>query len=164
MTALPKFTGQFEHSLDEKGRLTIPARLRARLGDHFVLTIAPPEPCLAMYPESAWSDFCAKLEAAPRKDAQYRSFVRHLFAYTEEVTLDGQGRLLIPPSLRDYAHLERDPRSSLQPRAELREHLLHGDGGAYGSLRIVIGGRPSLSGERCPRAVIAQRPLHEGYC
>jgi MraZ protein len=108
MTALPKFTGQFEHSLDEKGRLTIPARFRARLGDHFVLTIAPPEPCLAMYPESAWSDFCAKLEAAPRKDAQYRSFVRHLFAHTDEVTLDGQGRLLIPPALREHAHLERD--------------------------------------------------------
>ena len=108
MSSLPKFTGQFEHSLDEKGRLTIPARFRARLGDHFVLTIAPPEPCLAMYPDSAWSEFCAKLEAAPRKDAQYRSFVRHLFAHTEEVTLDGQGRLLIPPALREHAHLERD--------------------------------------------------------
>ena len=108
MSALPKFTGQFEHSLDEKGRLTIPARFRARLGDHFVLTIAPPDPCLALYPETAWSDFCAKLEAAPRKDEQYRGFVRHLFAHTEEVTLDGQGRLLIPPPLRDYAGLERD--------------------------------------------------------
>ena len=108
MSALPKFTGQFEHSLDDKGRLTIPARFRARLGDHFVLTIAPPEPCLAMYPDSAWSEFCAKLEAAPRKDAQYRSFVRHLFAHTEEVMLDAQGRLLIPPALRDYAKLDRD--------------------------------------------------------
>ena len=108
MTTLPKFTGQFEHSLDDKGRLTIPARFRARLGDHFVLTIAPPEPCLAMYPELAWLDFCAKLEAAPRKDAQYRSFVRHLFAHTEEVTLDSQGRLLIPPPLREYARLERE--------------------------------------------------------
>ncbi|MBV8223075.1 MAG: division/cell wall cluster transcriptional repressor MraZ [Candidatus Eremiobacteraeota bacterium] len=108
MSTLPKFTGQFEHSLDEKGRLTIPARLRARLGEHFVLTIAPPEPALAMYPDAAWSEFCAKLEAAPRKDAQYRSFVRHLFAHTEEATLDAQGRLLIPPTLRDYAQLERD--------------------------------------------------------
>ena len=108
MSALPKFTGQFEHSLDEKGRLTIPARFRSRLSDHFVLTIAPPDPCLAMYPEPAWSDFCAKLEAAPRKDEQYRSFVRHLFAHTEEVTLDAQGRLLIPPPLREYAALERD--------------------------------------------------------
>ena len=67
MSALPKFTGHYEHSLDDKGRLTIPARFRARLGDHFVLTIAPPDPCLAMYPETTWSEFCAKLESATRK-------------------------------------------------------------------------------------------------
>ena len=108
MSALPKFTGRYEHSLDEKGRLTIPARLRARLGDHFVLTIAPPDQCLALYPESTWSEFCAKLEAAPRKDAQYRAFVRHLFAHTEEVTLDAQGRLVVPQSLRELAGIEND--------------------------------------------------------
>lgn len=108
MSALPKFTGQYEHSLDDKGRLTIPARLRARLGDHFVLTIAPPDPCLAMYPETTWSEFCAKLESATRKDATYRAFVRHLFANTEEVSLDSQGRLLLPASLREMARIERD--------------------------------------------------------
>ncbi|HEV2038020.1 MAG TPA: division/cell wall cluster transcriptional repressor MraZ [Candidatus Eremiobacteraceae bacterium] len=108
MSAFPKFTGQYEHSLDDKGRLTIPARLRARLGDHFVLTIAPPEPCLAMYPETSWSDFCSKLEAAPRKDAQYRAFVRHLFAHTEEISLDSQGRLLLPVLLREMVGLKRD--------------------------------------------------------
>jgi MraZ protein len=108
MSALPKFTGQFEHSLDDKGRLTIPARMRARLGDHFVLTIAPPEACLAMYPEAAWAEFCAKLEAAPRKDTAYRAFVRHLFANTEEISLDSQGRLLLPAALRDLARIERD--------------------------------------------------------
>ena len=108
MSGLPKFTGRFEHTLDDKGRLTIPARFRARLGHHFVLTIAPPEPCLAMYPESAWSEFCAKLEAAARKDDQYRSFVRHLFAHTEEVSLDSQGRLIVPAPLREYGKVERD--------------------------------------------------------
>ena len=108
MSAFPKFSGQFEHSLDDKGRLTIPARLRARLGDHFVLTIAPPEPCLVMYPEATWSEFCARLESAPRKDAQYRSFVRHLFAHTEEISLDAQGRLLLPAGLREMAGIKRD--------------------------------------------------------
>ena len=108
MTALPKFTGQFAHSLDDKGRLTVPARLRGRLGDHFVMTIAPPETCLALYPEATWSEFCAKLEAATRKDARYRSFVRHLFANTEEVSLDGQGRVMVPPPLREFAGIERD--------------------------------------------------------
>lgn len=108
MSAFPKFTGQYEHSLDDKGRLTIPARLRARLGDHFVLTIAPPDPCLAMYPESTWLDVCARIEAAPRKDPQYRSFVRHLFAHTEEISLDSQGRLLLPAALREMAAIKRD--------------------------------------------------------
>jgi transcriptional regulator MraZ len=108
MSAFPKFTGQFEHSLDDKGRLTIPARFRARLGDHFVLTIAPPDPCLAMYPEATWLEVCSKLEAAPRKDAQYRSFVRHLFAHTEEISLDSQGRLLLPAALREMAGIGRD--------------------------------------------------------
>jgi len=108
MTALPKFTGQYEHSLDEKGRLTVPARLRSRLGDHFVLTIAPPDPCLALYPDAAWSDFCGKLESAARKDNRYRSFVRHLFANSDEVTLDSAGRLLVPQALREYAKIDRD--------------------------------------------------------
>lgn len=108
MSAFPKFTGQYEHSLDDKGRLTIPARIRARLGDHFVLTIAPPEPCLAMYPEPTWLEFCTKLEAAPRKDASYRAFVRHLFANTEEISLDAQGRLLLPAALREMARIKRD--------------------------------------------------------
>lgn len=61
-----------------------------------------------MYPESTWSEFCSKLEAAPRKDAQYRAFVRHLFANTEEVSADAQGRLLIPSVLRDAVGLQRE--------------------------------------------------------
>ena len=108
MTALPKFTGQFDHSLDDKGRLTVPARLRSRLGDHFVLTIAPPDACLALYPEPTWSEFCAKLESATRKDGRYRSFVRHLFANTEEVSPDAQGRVVVPQALREYAGIDRD--------------------------------------------------------
>lgn len=108
MSVLPKFTGHFVHSLDEKGRLTIPARLRAKLGDHFILTIAPPDLCLALYPETTWADFCEKLEAAALKDQRFRAFVRHLFANTEEVSLDGQGRFVVPAGLRAYAGIERD--------------------------------------------------------
>jgi len=108
MSVLPKFTGQFVHSLDEKGRLTIPARIRAKLGDHFIMTIAPPDACLALYPETTWADFCDKLEAAALKDHRYRSFVRHLFANTEEASLDGQGRFVVPAALRAYAAIDRD--------------------------------------------------------
>ncbi len=105
---LPRFTGSVEHALDDKGRLIVPARFRERLGTGFVLTIAQPDPCLALYPAPTWAEFCNRLEAAPRKDERFRRLVRHLFANTEEVACDAQGRLLIPAPLRTYAGIERD--------------------------------------------------------
>ncbi len=105
---LPRFSGSVEHALDDKGRLIVPARFRERLGTGFILTIAPPEPCLVLYPEQTWAEFCARLEAAPTKDERYRRFVRYVFAHTEEVACDAQGRLLIPGTLREYAGIERD--------------------------------------------------------
>ena len=108
MASRPLFTGSVEHSLDDKGRLVVPARFRDRLGTGFFLTIGEPDHCLALYPAAIWMEFCAKLEAAPVKDARYRAFVRRLFAYTEELSCDGQGRLVIPPALRAWAQIERD--------------------------------------------------------
>ncbi len=104
----PLFTGSVEHSLDDKGRLVVPARFRERLGAGFFLTIAHPDACLALYPASTWAERCAKLDAAPVKDAAYRSFVRYLFAHTDELSCDAQGRLLIAPALRTYAGIEKD--------------------------------------------------------
>jgi len=105
---VPRFVGSAEHAIDEKGRLVVPARFRERLGAEFVLTIAQPDPCLALYPAATWDRVCERLEAAPTKDQRYRRFMRHLFAHTEEVGCDGQGRLLIPPALRAYAGIERE--------------------------------------------------------
>ncbi len=104
----PLFTGSVEHGLDDKGRLVVPARFRERLGAGFFLTIAEPDPCLALYPASTWADFCARLEAAANKDARFRAYVRHLGAHTDEVSTDAQGRLLIPAALRAYAGIEKD--------------------------------------------------------
>jgi len=104
----PLFTGSVEHSLDDKGRLVVPARFRERLGAGFFLTIAEPDPCLALYPAATWADVCARIEAAPVKDARYRSYVRHLFAHTEELSVDAQGRLVIPSALRAFAAIEKD--------------------------------------------------------
>lgn len=104
----PRFTGSVEHALDDKGRLVIPARFRERLGSGFFLTIARPDPCLALYPSSTWEEVCARLEAAPTKDERFRRFIRHLFAHTEEATCDAQGRLVIPATLRAYAGITKD--------------------------------------------------------
>jgi MraZ protein len=108
MSDRPLFTGSVEHSLDDKGRLVVPARFRERLGAGFFLTIAEPDPCLALYPAATWADVCARIEAAPLKDARYRSYVRHLFAHTEELSVDAQGRLVIPAPLRAFAGIEKD--------------------------------------------------------
>lgn len=108
MPDLPRFSGSVEHALDEKSRLVVPARFRERLGAGFVITIARPDPCLALYPSLTWAEFCARLEAAPRKDDAFRRVVRSIFANTEEVGCDIQGRIVIPAPLRKYAAIERD--------------------------------------------------------
>jgi len=105
---VPRFTGQAEHALDDKGRLVVPARFRERLGPGFIVTIAQPDPCLALYPSSTWDAVCERLESASRKDERYRRFVRHLSAHTEEAQCDAQGRLVIPPKLRAYAGIVRE--------------------------------------------------------
>ena len=63
---------------------------------NFVLTIAPPDGCLALYPSTTWVEYCERLEAVPKKDERYRRFVRYLFANTEEVGSDNQGRVVSP--------------------------------------------------------------------
>jgi MraZ protein len=105
---MPRFTGSVEHALDDKGRLVVPSRFRERLGSGFILTIAPPDGCLALYPAGTWEAICERLQAAPLKDERYRRFVRHLFAHTDEVSCDPQGRLLVPPALRTYGGIVRD--------------------------------------------------------
>ena len=104
----PLFTGSSEHALDEKGRLVVPARFRERLGPGFFLTIAPPDACLALFPAPAWHEICDRLQAAPNKDARFRAFVRHLFAHTEELSPDAQGRITLPAPLRALAGIEKE--------------------------------------------------------
>jgi MraZ protein len=104
----PRLSGMVEHALDDKGRLIVPARFRERLGPGFVLTVAPPDPCLALYPTTVWTDFCARLASTPRKDDAFRRALRSIFSLTDEVTCDAQGRILIPARLRDFAGIVRD--------------------------------------------------------
>jgi MraZ protein len=104
---LPRFAGSELHALDDKGRLIVPSRFRERLGSSFVLSIAPHDPCLVLYPTVTWTRFCERLEEAPLKDDRFRRVVRFLFAHTEEVGFDNQGRVVIPATLRAYAGIER---------------------------------------------------------
>lgn len=104
----PRFTGESEHSLDEKGRLVVPARYREALGPTFMVAAAPADPCLILYPIVAWERVLQRLEDAATKDGAYRRFRRRFLAQAEDASCDAQGRLVIPPRLRAVAGLERE--------------------------------------------------------
>ncbi len=101
------FIGEYQHSLDEKGRLIIPVKLREGLGERFIATRGLDE-CLFIYPLPEWEAMQQKLKALPSTKADARAFMRFFFSGAAECELDRQGRTLIPASLREYAGLDRD--------------------------------------------------------
>ena len=101
------FLGEFIHTFDEKGRLTIPAKFRDGLADGLVVTRSI-DPCLAIYPMEEWNELAAKVSQLPMTDRLARAFRRLVFANASDATLDKQGRVLIPPRLREYAGLDSE--------------------------------------------------------
>ncbi|HHY92775.1 MAG TPA: division/cell wall cluster transcriptional repressor MraZ [Firmicutes bacterium] len=101
------FMGEYQHALDSKGRLFIPARLRDELGERFIITRGL-DRCLFVYPLSEWATLERKLKELPFTRSEARAFVRFFFAGATECELDNQGRVLIPPTLRTYAGIERE--------------------------------------------------------
>lgn len=98
-------TGQYTHSLDVKGRVNFPARLRDELGDHFIITRGL-DNCLFVYSMKEWAQLAAKLDELPiSKSAPLNRF---FFAGAAEVEADKQGRVLLPAHLREFAGLTRD--------------------------------------------------------
>lgn len=99
--------GEFNHNIDEKGRLIIPAKLRDDLGENFVICNGL-EGCLFVYSQEEWSKFVTELEALPRMSKDARIYKRYFFGSASEGTFDKQGRVVIPPPLRKTANLEKD--------------------------------------------------------
>ena len=97
-------TGTYEHSIDAKGRLLIPAKLREELGVTFYLAMGI-DTCLAIYPQSTWDKFTEKFASLPMTQSKV---MRPLFANAVKCELDSQGRIVIPQKLRRYAQLEKD--------------------------------------------------------
>ncbi len=98
------FAGEFAHSLDEKGRLAIPAKFRARFKEGAVVTRWMGE-CLAIFPVDEWDGINAEIRKRPRTDPTVQQFVHFLVAGAHEAEPDGQGRIVIPSHLRQYAGL-----------------------------------------------------------
>lgn len=101
------FLGEHQHSLDAKGRLIVPAKFRADLGDRFIVTRGL-DRCLFAYPISEWQVIEGKLKALPLTQSDARAFVRFFFSGATECEMDKQGRIMLPANLREYAGLERE--------------------------------------------------------
>lgn len=99
--------GEFQHSIDAKGRLIVPVKFREGLGDTFVVTKGL-DKCLFVYPMAQWDVLEGKLTALPFTDPNARAFVRVFFSGASECEVDKQGRILLPANLREYAHVEKD--------------------------------------------------------
>ena len=108
------FRGTFEHTIDEKGRVAVPARFREILqatnDERVVITnfFVGRIRCLDVYPHAAWMHLEERLQAKPQFDQRVLRFQNYYFAAAQDCVLDKQGRILMPPSLREYAGLARD--------------------------------------------------------
>ena len=99
--------GVFEHSLDAKGRLIMPAKIREDIGDKFIITKGL-DGCLFGFSKKEWDNFEEKLKTLPLTNKNARDFVRFFLSGATECEVDKQGRFLIAGNLREYASLEKD--------------------------------------------------------
>lgn len=101
------FIGEYTHTIDEKGRLAVPSKMRRDIGTGAVITRGI-DNCLWVYPKKEWQALAEKLASLPITDANSRAFSRLMLAGAMEVEFDSQGRALIPAYLRDYAGLGKN--------------------------------------------------------
>ena len=99
--------GEYEHSLDAKGRLIMPSKLRQDIGEKFIITKGL-DGCLFVFSQNEWNKFETKLKTLPLSDKNARNFVRFFLSGATECEIDKQGRFLIPANLRESAKLEKD--------------------------------------------------------
>lgn len=99
--------GEYEHSIDVKGRVSMPAKLKSDIGERFVITKGL-EGCLFVYSLTEWENFETKLREFPLTNKNARTLTRFFLAGATECEIDKQGRFLIPANLREYANLEKE--------------------------------------------------------
>lgn len=99
--------GTYVHSVDEKGRLAVPAKLRVELGDPFYITCLNSE-CIYAYSEEEWEKFADKLNAIPQTDPKAQRYVRMIFSSACKCEPDKQGRVLLPQLLREKVGIDKE--------------------------------------------------------
>lgn len=101
------FMGEYNHTVDKKGRLIMPAKFREMLNDKFIITKGL-DHCLFVYPIDEWEFIEQKLRSLPFTQKDARAFVRFFFSGALETEIDKQGRILIPPNLREFAKINKE--------------------------------------------------------
>lgn len=101
------FLGEYQHTVDEKGRIVMPRKFRDRLDDGCVITKGQ-EHCLYVFPMEQWELEVERVQRLPRTDQRARKFVRSFFAAASDVKLDRSGRVVVSEQLRSYAGLDKD--------------------------------------------------------
>ena len=101
------FMGEYNHTIDAKGRLIIPSKFREALGDEFVVTKGM-DGCLFVFDNSEWQNFAEKLRELLMMDKEVRQFTRFFLAGAASVEVDKQGRILLPSVLREFADITKD--------------------------------------------------------
>lgn len=104
------FRGRFEHSLDSKGRLSVPSKFREVLRENYdeKLVITNFDGCLWAYPVKEWQDLESRINALPQFKDEVKALQRVFVSAAVECPIDKPGRILIPPTLREYAGIKRD--------------------------------------------------------
>ncbi|KUP07011.1 cell division protein MraZ [Bacillus coahuilensis m2-6] len=101
------FMGEYQHNIDQKGRLIVPSKFRDNLGESFVITRGLDQ-CLFGYPMNEWRILEDKLKTLPLTKKDARAFTRFFFSGASECEIDKQGRINLPTSLVSYASLEKE--------------------------------------------------------
>lgn len=101
------FLGEYQHALDDKGRVVLPRKYRDALEHGCVITKGQ-EHCIYVFTMERWQDEMAKVAKLPRTDRRSRNFSRSFFAGASDQTIDKQGRIAIPENLRNFASLEKE--------------------------------------------------------
>ena len=101
------FTGEYRHTVDDKGRIAVPVKFRAQLDPGSMIS-GWLDDCLAIHTKTAWEELSNKIAALPITDQKSRLFQRFVFSHAVEAEMDKQGRVLLPAPLRESVGLERE--------------------------------------------------------
>ena len=104
------FRGRYDHTIDTKGRLSIPSKFRDELNDSYDsrLVVTTFDGCLIAYPFAEWKKLEEKVSELPEFKKETRSFLRFFYSSASDCSIDKLGRILVPQALRDYAKLEKE--------------------------------------------------------